>query len=115
VGSYTGSPVKQAPWSWFLLGPFNPILLPVESLVMLAFAFVSFADGQSSRCEDVALRPSGISPTLMKRVVSVPSEARMPTGEALRKPGDLLSAAAFPERAVGALEQRLVLVNCKCS
>jgi hypothetical protein len=30
-------PVKRAPWSWFTLGTFNPILLRVESLVMLAF------------------------------------------------------------------------------
>jgi hypothetical protein len=71
---------------------------------------------RESSTEAVVLRLRRMSAILVRapRSLSVmgarePSEVGMPPGEALRKPGDLLSATAFPERAVGALERRLVL------
>jgi hypothetical protein len=81
-----------------MLGTFIPILLPRESLVMLAFAFVPFADGRSveQMRRYIALRPSGISPTFMKRMVLVPSEAGMPPGECLAQAGRSPQCSCVP-------------------
>jgi hypothetical protein len=58
----------------------------------------------------VALRPSGMWLTLMNRLVSVPSNAGMPPGmPPVRNPCARQAISSVQVRAVGALEQSLVL------